>query len=87
MASKKVPVKPQAKNITPPSATGVPAKVPANPATKGSAMGVQKKAAGMAKRTANKPTTATGKRAKKSSDPIFSTQPVTIGKGKKGMYW
>lgn len=66
VAKKKAVVMPQAKNLTPPNTTGVPTKV--------------KKAAGMAKRTANKPTTGTGKRTKKSDGP-------TIGSGKKGMYF
>jgi hypothetical protein len=83
MAAKKKPaVMPQAKNLTPPSSTGVPSKVPANPATKGSAKGIEKKAAGMAKRTANKPTTpgTQGKLKKKVAGP-------SVGSGKKGMYW
>lgn len=49
---------------------------PANPATRGSATGIQKKAAGMAKRTANKPVVAPKKKAGPS-----------IGSGKKGMYY
>jgi len=49
---------------------------PANPATKGSTTGIQKKAAGMAKRTANKPAS----KAKKIAGP-------SIGSGKKGMYY
>ena len=93
---------PQASNLTPPSATGVPSKFPAkakvagpaDPATRGSARGIEKKAAGMAKRAANKPT-ATGV-AKK---PTVPTTPGTrgklkkkvagpsVGSGKKGMYW
>jgi len=82
VAKKKSAMPPQAKNLTPPSATGVPSKVPANPATKGSATGIQKKAAGMAKRTANKPTTpgTRGKLKKKVAGP-------SVGSGKKGMYW
>ena len=88
-AKKKAVVPPQPKNPTPPSATGVPAKVPTNPALKGSARGIEKKAAGMAKRAANKPTVkgrpsapgvSNGKRAKKVAGP-------SIGSGKKGMYW
>lgn len=79
-AKKKVPTMPQAQNLTPPSATGVKAKVPTNPATKGSARGIEKKAAGMAKRAANKPATASGKRAKKIAGP-------SVGSGKKGMYY
>lgn len=78
------------------AATGKPvtAGTPANPATKGSARGIEKKAAGMAKRAANKPTltgralAATKKsavrpvkaKAKKSAGP-------SIGSGKKGMYY
>lgn len=82
-AKKKAVVPPQAQNLTPPSATGVKAKVSTNPATKGSARGIEKKAAGMAKRAANKPTApgvSNGKRAKKVAGP-------SIGSGKKGMYW
>jgi hypothetical protein len=88
MAAKKKPaMPPQAKNLTPPSSTGVPSKVPANPATKGSAKGIEKKAAGMAKRTANKPNVykattpgTRGKLKKKVAGP-------SVGSGKKGMYW
>lgn len=54
--------------------------VPANPATKGSATGIEKKAAGMAKRAANKPTAPGSKAKKKSSGP-------SVGSGKKGMYY
>lgn len=92
MASKKkAVVMPQATNLTPPSATGVKAKVPTNPATKGSARGMEKKAAGMAKRTANKPT-ATGV-AKKPTTPGTrgklkkKVDGPSVGSGKKGMYW
>jgi len=53
---------------------------PANPALKGSATGMQKKAAGMAKRTANKPVVAPAGAKKKKAGP-------TIGSGKKGMYY
>jgi hypothetical protein len=79
------PVKPN-KPATPkvPVTGGKPATAgtPANPATKGSATGIQKKAAGMAKRTANKPTAPgyNGKSKKKASGP-------SVGSGKKGMYY
>jgi len=66
MAAKKKVAMPQAKNLTPPSATGVPAKVSA---------GARKKV-----KKATAPGVATGKRAKKAPD-------VSIGTGKKGMYW
>ena len=82
MVAKKKAAMPQPKNLTPPSTTGVPSRVPANPATKGSATGIQKKAAGMAKRTANRPTApgTQGKLKKKAATPA-------AGAAKKGMYW
>lgn len=102
-AKKKAVVPPQAKNMTPPSATGVPAKVPsgpANPALKGSARGIEKKAAGMAKRAANKPTltgtalAATKKSAGRPTAPGVSNGKrakkmagPSVGSGKKGLYW
>lgn len=88
MAAKKKPATP----VPPAASKPATAGTPANPATKGSATGIEKKAAGMANRAANKPTltgralAATKKSAVRPAKPKKKAGP-SVGSGKKGMYY